>query len=138
MTTPRLMTVVAVALLNDQGQVLLAQRPAGKWMAGMWEFPGGKVEQGETLEEAIIREIREELGLEISAGDIFGRYEHAYTHFSVTVHAILCDIIQGEPKAIEADEIAWVTLAKLAEYPMGKVDRQISIDLNATAKKTCG
>ena len=121
---------VVAAVIRDGERVLIDKRRSDALLGGMWEFPGGKVEHGESLEQAIIREIREELGLEINAGSEFGYYEHTYTHFSVTVHAILCDIVRGEPKAIEADEIAWVTLDKLADYPMGKVDRQISMDLN--------
>jgi A/G-specific adenine glycosylase len=127
---------VVAAVIREGDCVLIDKRPSNALLGGMWEFPGGKVEQGESLEQAIVREIREELGLEIIAGSEFGQYEHAYTHFSVTVHAILCDILRGEVKALEADEIAWVSLNNLDDYPMGKVDRQISIDLNASCRKT--
>jgi A/G-specific adenine glycosylase len=96
----------------------------------MWEFPGGKCRQGETLEECIIREIREEIGVEIEVVEPFGVYKHAYTHFRVTLHAFICRIINGEPRPLEAVDLIWIRPADLDDYPMGKIDRQIAARLN--------
>jgi A/G-specific adenine glycosylase len=118
--------VVTAAVLQRAGKVLLAKRPSKGLLGGMWEFPGGKVEAGETLEACLGREIREETGAEIRVGEAFGIYRHAYTHFSITLHAFICEVIAGEPRAIEAVELAWVAPTDLINYPMGKVDRQIA------------
>jgi A/G-specific adenine glycosylase len=124
---------VVAAVIREGDKVLIDKRRSGSLLGGMWEFPGGKVEKGESLADAIVREISEELGIEITAGKELNAYEHAYTHFSVTVHAIVCEIIKGKPKALEADEIAWVQIDRLDDFPMGKVDRLISLDLRSLA-----
>jgi A/G-specific adenine glycosylase len=95
-------------------------------LGGLWEFPGGKVEPGEELPAGLKREIREELAVDIAVGEHFGVYEHAYTHFRVTLHAFCCHLIDGEPQAIEASDLRWVIPSNLPEYPMGKIDREIS------------
>jgi A/G-specific adenine glycosylase len=118
-------TVSAAVILRD-GKVLLARRPSKGLLGGMWEFPGGKIEKDETLEECLAREILEELDAMIQVGEPFGVYQHAYTHFRITLHAFLCELIQSEPKPLEAAELAWVSLGSLPQYPMGKVDRQIA------------
>jgi A/G-specific adenine glycosylase len=117
---------VTAAIMTSGEKVLIAQRPASGLLAGMWEFPGGKLEDGETLEEGLMREIKEELGCSVSVGELIDVYEHAFTHFRITLHAFYCQIIEGEPRALEAKQIVWVAAASLANYPMGKVDRQIS------------
>jgi A/G-specific adenine glycosylase len=122
---------VTAAVLRRNGKVLLAKRPSKGLLGGMWEFPGGKVEDGETLEETLHREIREELGANIRVSESFGVYRHAYTHFRITLHAFLCELSDGEPHSIEAAELAWVAPADLGDYPMGKVDRQIAQKLAA-------
>lgn len=118
-------TVTAAVLLRN-GKVLLAKRPSRGLLGGMWEFPGGKVEAQETLAECLGREIREELGAGIYVGQPLGVFRHAYTHFRITLHAFLCELVGDEPRPIQAAELAWVALPDLAEYPMGKVDRQIA------------
>lgn len=120
---------VVAAILRKNNRVLIDKRKSADLLGGLWEFPGGKVEKDESLDDAIIREIREELALEILPGKKFIQYAHAYTHFSVTVHAFECEIISGHPKALESDEIAWGAISRLKEYPMGKVDRLISLEL---------
>jgi len=117
---------VTAAVLQRDGQVLLARRPSKGLLGGMWEFPGGKVEAGETLEDCLKREIREELGIAIRVGAPFGIYSHAYSHFRITLHAFLCAPDGSEPQALEAVELAWVAPDSLEAYPMGKVDRQIA------------
>jgi A/G-specific adenine glycosylase len=92
----------------------------------MWEFPGGKVEKGESLEACLAREIREELGAGIQVGETLGIFRHAYTHFRITLHAFFCELTDGEPKPVEAAELAWVAPVELGSYPMGKVDRLIA------------
>lgn len=117
---------VTAAVLRRDSQVLIAQRPPQGLLGGMWEFPGGKLEPGESLPEGLRREIREELAAEIEVGEELGVFEHAYTHFRVTLHAFFCRLSAGEPTALEASQIRWVTVDELAAFPMGKIDRQIS------------
>jgi A/G-specific adenine glycosylase len=118
---------VTAAVIWQKGKVLLAQRPANGLLGGLWEFPGGKVEQGESFEAGLKREICEELAAEIEVGEPFGVYRHAYTHFKVTLHAFTCRLRDGEtPQPIEASQLVWAEIAELENYPMGKIDRQIA------------
>ena len=120
---------VAAAVIRRRGRVLIARRPSRGLLGGMWEFPGGKQQAGETLPDALVREIHEELGTAIEVGELLGTYEHAYTHFRVTLTAFHCRLTGGEPQALEASELAWVKPAALGDYPMGNIDRRISRDL---------
>ncbi len=121
--------VVTAAVLRRDGKILLARRPSKGLLGGMWEFPGGKVEQDETLEMCLAREIREELGADVRVGESFGIYRHGYTHFRITLHAFWCELTDGEPRPIQAAELAWVAPSDMRIYPMGKVDRQIATAL---------
>ncbi len=121
---------VTAAVIHRAGQVLIARRPSNGLLGGMWEFPGGKVEPGETLAEGLHREIIEELGVSIAVGDAFGIYQHGYTHFKVTLHAFCSTLTAGEPQALHASEIRWVAPGELGSFPMGKIDRQIARRLN--------
>ncbi len=118
-------TVVA-GVLRRGNQVLLARRPEGGLLGGLWEFPGGKVEPGESLEAALERELLEELAIHVRAGPVLGTFRHAYSHFRITLHALCTTLIEGEPQPQEGQEIAWVPLTLLHHYPMGKVDRLIA------------
>lgn len=120
---------VVAAIIRQNYLVLIARRPSKGLLGGLWEFPGGKLEAGENHAEALVREIREELGSEVIATHKFGVYRHAYTHFKVTLQAWFAEL-QGEPpNALEASEIRWVKIEELGDYPMGKIDRSISNDL---------
>ena len=117
---------VAAAVVRRNGTVLIGQRAETDLLGGMWEFPGGTIENGESLEEGLQREVREELNTAILVERPFGTYEHAYTHFSVTLHAFLCRLTGPEPQAVEASQLRWVPPGALAGFPMGKIDRQIA------------
>ena len=118
---------VTAAVLRRDGRLLLARRPSEGLLGGLWEFPGGKLEAGETLPECLEREIYEELGVRIRVGEAFGVYRHAYTHFRITLHAFLCELVDGgEPRPLQAAALEWVRPEALGDYPMGKVDRQIA------------
>lgn len=108
-------------------EVLIARRPEKGLLGGLWEFPGGKLEENETLEACLRRELREELGVEVQVGQPFGVYRHAYTHFRVTLHAFFCELVGGsDPKPIIASQLLWASIRDLSNYPMGKIDRQIA------------
>jgi A/G-specific adenine glycosylase len=117
---------VTAAVIRRGGEVLIAQRPQRGLLGGMWEFPGGKQEPGEDLPACLRREIFEELGAEIEVGEPFGIFQHAYTHFRVTLHAYLCTLNGDQPRPKEHTDLRWVALAELVGFPMGKIDRQIS------------
>jgi A/G-specific adenine glycosylase len=121
---------VTAAVIQRNGLFLIARRPAKGMLGGLWEFPGGKTEKGEDLETCLKREIREELDADILIETPFGVYRHAYTHFRVTLYAFLCKLNGREPQALEADEIRWVRSSELEDFPMGKIDRQISLKIN--------
>lgn len=122
----------AVGILCQDGKVLIGRRPEGGILAGLWQFPGGRLEDGESLEDCLRREWEEELGVQIEPLEKIGSYDHAHTNFRITVHAFECRLVKGEPQALDHTEIRWVEIFLLGEYPMGKIDRQISLDLAAS------
>jgi A/G-specific adenine glycosylase len=118
---------VTAAVIANQDRVLITQRPAKGLLGGMWEFPGGKLETGEDLVECLRREILEELGVSIQVVTPFGVYQHAYTHFKVTLHAFCCTITNGsQPRPMQVKDLCWAPIDQLAGFPMGKIDRQIA------------
>ena len=120
---------VVAAVIWRGNEVLIDKRRADGLLGGLWEFPGGKVESGEDHHSALAREIKEELGVDFVVKSGHGSYQHAYTHFKVTVYVYIGQIINGEPAALAADEIRWVPADELSQFPMGKVDRLISLSL---------
>ena len=116
--------VSAVALIDRDGRVLLAQRPEGKKLAGMWEFPGGKVEPGETPEAALIRELGEELGIDTAESCLapLSFASHSYDDFHLIMLVFVCRKWQGHPKPLEGGELAWVRPARLRDYEMPPAD----------------
>jgi 8-oxo-dGTP diphosphatase len=119
-----LILVAAVALIDTDGRVLLAQRPAGKSMAGLWEFPGGKVEPGETPEAALIRELHEELGIDTWASCLapLTFASHAYDDFHLLMPLFACRKWEGVVTGREAQALVWVRPEKLRDYPMPAAD----------------
>lgn len=118
--------IIGVAVIwNDQGRILIDRRRQEGLLGGLWEFPGGKVEPGETIEACIQREIQEELGIEIAVGDRLIVVDHAYSHFRVTLNVHHCRHVSGEPQAIECDEVRWVALTELDQFPFPKANSQI-------------
>ena len=117
--------VVAAVIVKDK-KALIDKRSSSGLLGGLWEFPGGKVEAGETLAEALIRELNEEMGVRIAVGETLGTYRHAYTHFKVTVHTFSAAIVEGDPKPLQSEQVKWAAVSQLGEYPMGKVDRLIA------------
>ncbi|ABD53209.1 mutator mutT protein [Jannaschia sp. CCS1] len=116
--------VSAVALIDAEGRLLLAQRPEGKSMAGLWEFPGGKVEDGETPEQALIRELQEELGIDTWESCLapLTFASHAYETFHLLMPLFACRKWNGIPQSREGQTLKWVRAADLRDYPMPPAD----------------
>lgn len=119
-----ILLVAAAALVDRDNRVLIARRPAGKSMAGLWEFPGGKVEPNEVPEAALVRELREELGIEVCETCLapFTFASHAYERFHLLMPLYLCRQWDGDIGPREGQEIAWVRANRLADYPMPPAD----------------
>jgi 8-oxo-dGTP diphosphatase len=124
---PPVILVAAVVLVDADGRVLLAQRPEGKAMAGLWEFPGGKIEAGETPETALIRELGEELGIDVAASCLapFTFASHSYPDFHLLMPLYVCRRWSGIVTAREGQRLAWVRPARLADYPMPPADKPL-------------
>ena len=120
----RMLLVAACALVDADGRVLLSQRPEGKALAGLWEFPGGKVEQGETPEHALIRELREELGIETKAACLapLTFASHSYDDFHLLMPLYICRRYEGIARGLEGQTIKWVRAKDLRSYPMPPAD----------------
>jgi A/G-specific adenine glycosylase len=113
------------------GRFLIAQRPLDGLLGGLWEFPGGKQEVGETLQAALRREIQEEIAIEIAVGAHLTSIKHAYTHFRITLHAYHARWTGGAPRHLGVADHAWVTLADLDAYAFAVTDRKIIAALRA-------
>lgn len=120
----KLLLVAAVALIDADGRVLLAQRPEGKSLAGLWEFPGGKVETGESPEACLIRELKEELGIDTWKSCLapLTFASHAYEDFHLLMPLFACRRWEGIPMGQEGQRIAWVRADRLTDYPMPPAD----------------
>jgi 8-oxo-dGTP diphosphatase len=122
-----LLPVVCVALVDADGRVLLAQRPPGKPMAGLWEFPGGKVHEGEAPEAALIRELKEELAIDVAEACLapFTFASHRYERFHVLLLLYVCRRWEGTVTALEGQALAWVRPARMTDYPMPPADKPL-------------
>ena len=120
----RLLLVAAAALVDHENRVLIAQRPAGRSLAGLWEFPGGKVEPGETPEQALVRELHEELGIDVCLTCLapFTFASHSTPDFHLLMPLYLCRNWEGEPTPREGQRLEWVRAMRLADYPMPPAD----------------
>lgn len=125
LTNPkRLLIVVAIALIDADNRVLISQRPEGKQLAGLWEFPGGKLDPGETPEKALVRECREELGIEVCETCLapLTFASHTYDDFHLLMPLYICRNWEGEIAPQEGQQIAWVRANRLQHYPMPPAD----------------
>lgn len=122
---PSAVVDVAAGLVFRNGRLLITQRPAGSHLAGMWEFPGGKLQPGESWEVALRRELQEELGFVASVGPLYQEITHAYPERTVRLRFHLCRVASGEPSPIECADLAWVDRNRLAEYPFPPADAQL-------------
>jgi len=122
-----LLFVVACALIDADNRILLAQRPEGKSLAGLWEFPGGKLEQGETPEQALIRELSEELSITVKQDCLspLTFASHTYEKFHLLMPLYICRRYQGIPRGAEGQNLKWVKAADLDLYPMPDADKPL-------------
>ena len=127
----KILFVVACALVDVDRRVLIAQRPEGKSLAGLWEFPGGKLEEGETPEAALIRELHEELGISTKTACLapLSFASHTYENFHLLMPLYVCRKWQGQPQALEHQALKWVRPQALRDYPMPPADEPLIASL---------
>jgi A/G-specific adenine glycosylase len=117
---------VVVALIFDgSGRILIQQRPQDAMLGGLWEFPGGKCRDDETLEDACVREVKEELGVDVVINDFYDRLVHAYSHFRITLHAYRCVIADGQVQSVAGEALDWVHVDSLGNYAFPRANRRL-------------
>jgi len=114
--------VVAAILQNDKDEILIAKRKKGKILEGFWEFPGGKVEEGESPEDGLIRELNEEMNIDIEIMEYVGQSVHHYERGSINLIAFKAKILSGDIKLVDHDEYIWIDAIKLKEYKLAPAD----------------
>jgi A/G-specific adenine glycosylase len=120
---------IAVGLVFDEDRLLIQRRPDEGLLGGLWEFPGGKQEEGESLKTACRREVREELGIDVAVDDHFYTLSHAYSHFKITLHAYRCHVEDGTPEAREGQPFKWVAVHDLDDYAFPRANRRLIEEL---------
>ncbi|WP_051369226.1 8-oxo-dGTP diphosphatase MutT [Psychromonas arctica] len=115
-------TISIAIVQNEQKQLLISRRQQGKHLAGKWEFPGGKVEQGEALETAMLRELKEEVGLSATQFTLFDSLNFQYDQLNLSLHFYLVSDYEGEPVSLEGQQIKWVGVSQLCEYEFPKAN----------------
>lgn len=128
---------IGVGIIVDPqtGELLIARRPENAMLGGLWEFPGGKQKKGEQITKTVQRELREELGVEVSLFDKLMQLKHTYSHFKITLHAYWCKIEKGTPKPKSSSELKWVSPAKLEQYPFPKANKTLTESIVNSEKK---
>jgi len=121
--------VGAAVVTNRKGEVLIAQRRDKDMLGGLWEFPGGKQETGETIQQCITRELKEELGINIEIGEFLITVKHAYSHFTMELHTYFAKIASGRPRPIECQDFQWLEISELRKVPYSKADLYIIDEL---------
>ena len=136
--TRQLLFVAACVLLDGEGRILIAKRPPARSLAGLWEFPGGKVEQGESPEHALVRELAEELGIDIAPADLapLTFASHGYPDFHLLMPLFLCTRWRGEATPHEGQELAWVKPTELAAYAMPPADEPLKVVLPSLLRQS--
>ena len=117
--------VVVALIVGDSGRVLIQRRPKEAMLGGLWEFPGGKCRSDETLEAACVREIKEELGVDVRIEGFISKLSHAYSHFRITLHAYRCTIVRGHPDTATGERFEWVDVKSLADYAFPRANRRL-------------
>ena len=116
---------VSAALIFREGRLLITQRPAESHLGGLWEFPGGKREAGETFEQCLVRELREELGIEVAVQELFDEITHDYAEKSVHLKFFICHLLAGEPQPLGCAAVKWAGQAELAEHDFPAADARL-------------
>ena len=116
---------VSAALIFHDGKLLVTQRHAKAHLGGLWEFPGGKREADETFEQCLVREIREELGIEISVGELFEEITHAYPEKTIRLKFFLCEMTRGEPRLLGCAAFKWIEKSELADFEFPAADARL-------------
>jgi len=122
---------VAAGLVFDGGRLLITQRPAEKHLGGLWEFPGGKLDTGESYPDCLRRELREELGIEVAVGPMLAAIEHAYPEKTVRIHFYRCALTSGVPTAIECADLEWITADQLDQFVFPPADAALLGELKS-------
>lgn len=117
--------IIAAGIIRKKGKILISQRPLKGLLGGLWEFPGGKQEPGETLQECLKRELKEELGIKVKIGYLYKVVEHGYSHYTVTLHFFECLHISGQPRKIEVNDFKWVLPEEMREYAFPGADQPV-------------
>ena len=125
---------VSAGLIFRSGQLLVTQRHAGAHLGGLWEFPGGKREPGETFEQSLVRELREELGVEVAVGGLVAELTHAYAEKTVHLKFFRCRLVAGEPQPLDCAAVKWVGQAELAQHEFPAADAKLLEQLRTTAE----
>ena len=122
---------VSAALIFHGGKLLITQRHAKSHLGGLWEFPGGKREPGETFEQCLVREISEELGVKIAVGPLFEEIVHDYPEKSVHLKFFICGLLAGEPQALDCAAVQWVTKDGLDDFDFPAADERLLVKLKS-------
>ncbi len=118
-------TIGVGVIWNNKGEILIDRRCQSGEMGGLWEFPGGKIEPNETVEECVSREIKEELGIEVAVGDRLITIEHNYETFKLTLFVHHCRYLSGEPQTIECEEVRWIKVEEIDQYDFPQANIKI-------------